>query len=169
MALTVYDIVKGINQAAANSWDGGWDENYEKVLVGLKREEGDPILDKRVMDGFKVALQGPLMRLTYQTELKLKEVYQTKFEEDITARIEDIVKFIKKEYKKLTKESLNLDPVMKEPHIKVDYISNVRAYAIAHQIFKVTELEDKMSDPGKSAEEKFEDAMKSWLEQTKKK
>ena len=44
---TVYEIVQGLSQAAANAYDGALDENGEPLLAGLKREEGNPILDKR--------------------------------------------------------------------------------------------------------------------------
>ena len=53
------DIVRGIAQAAANSYDGAHDEKYsldgEAHKVGLKREEGDPIIDSRIMDGFSTS------------------------------------------------------------------------------------------------------------------
>ena len=49
---TVLEIVRGLSQAAANAYDGALDENGELLQVGLNREEGNPILDKRVMDGF---------------------------------------------------------------------------------------------------------------------
>ena len=52
----ILDIINGISQAAANAYDGALDENGEPLKVGLKREEGNPILDKRVMDGFNVTL-----------------------------------------------------------------------------------------------------------------
>ena len=48
---SILDIIKGLNQAAANAYDGALDENNEPLLVGLNREEGDPIIDSRVMDG----------------------------------------------------------------------------------------------------------------------
>ena len=55
---SVLDIVRGISQAAANAYDGSHDERYaadgKARKIGLNREEGDPILDSRVMDGFKV-------------------------------------------------------------------------------------------------------------------
>ena len=60
---TVYEIVQGLSQAAANAYDGALDENGEPLLAGLKREEGDPILDKRVMHGFKVTFYGNMMCL----------------------------------------------------------------------------------------------------------
>ena len=47
----ILDIVRGLSQAAANAYDG-----YENVdeKIGLKREEGHPITDSRVVDGFRV-------------------------------------------------------------------------------------------------------------------
>ena len=53
---TVYEIVQGLSQAAANAYDGALGEDGKPLVAGLKREEGDPILDKRVMDGFNVGL-----------------------------------------------------------------------------------------------------------------
>ena len=46
---TVYEIVQGLSQAAANAYDGALDEKGEMLEAGLQREEGDPILDKRVI------------------------------------------------------------------------------------------------------------------------
>ena len=39
---TVYEIIQGLSQAAANVSDGALDENGEPVQAGLKREEGRP-------------------------------------------------------------------------------------------------------------------------------
>ena len=46
---TVYEIVQGLSQAAANAYDGALDENNELLKIGLNREEGDMLHDKRVM------------------------------------------------------------------------------------------------------------------------
>ena len=47
---TILDVIKGLNQAAANAYDGyQMDEE-----VGLRREEGHPLIDSRVIDGFSV-------------------------------------------------------------------------------------------------------------------
>ena len=58
---SVLDIVRGISQAAANAYDGSQDEKYsldgEARKIGLKREEGDPIIDSRVVDGFNVRIR----------------------------------------------------------------------------------------------------------------
>ena len=105
---TVYEIVQGLSQAAANAYDGALDENGEPLLAGLKREEGDPILDKRVMDGFGVKFYGNMMCLSYMSEVQLKEVYANGFESDVESQLSEIVKFLQKEYKKITGKSVSL-------------------------------------------------------------
>jgi hypothetical protein len=72
---TVYEIVQGLSQAAANAYDGALGEDNEPIVAGLRREDGDPILDKRVMDGFNVRFIGDMMCLSYHSEVMLKEVY----------------------------------------------------------------------------------------------
>ena len=44
-AVTSYDIVKALSQAAS-VYDGAHDKDGEPIKAGLKREEGNPILDK---------------------------------------------------------------------------------------------------------------------------
>ena len=39
---TTYEIVQGLAQAAANSFDGALNEEGEPLAAGLQREEGDP-------------------------------------------------------------------------------------------------------------------------------
>ena len=92
---TVLEIVQGIQQAAANAYDGALDENGEPLKVGLRREEGHPILDKRVMDGFGVNFIGNILRIKYQGEVTLREVYKGDFEGEIAQRLQDISSFLK--------------------------------------------------------------------------
>ncbi len=106
---TVLDVIKGLNQAAANAYDGALDENGEALQVGLDREEGHPIIDSRIIDGFKVRFAGPKMIVTYQSEMRVNEIHpRNQFENEINAKFADIVKFLKKEYKKITKGSVSL-------------------------------------------------------------
>ena len=111
---TVYDIIKGINQAAANAYDGSHDKRFvkddEDKSVGLKREEGCPIVDSRVLDGFKVRMSGPKLIVTYQSEVPLAAFHNAKLDEEMEAIFADIIKFLKKEYKSITKDSLSLSP-----------------------------------------------------------
>ena len=105
---TTMEIVQGISQIMANSYDGALDSEGQPIKVGLKREEGHPILDSRVMDGFKVSFHGNKICIHYHAEIKLKDVYARGFESDLEQMIEDIAGFIKKEYRKLTGTSLTL-------------------------------------------------------------
>ena len=89
-----YDVVKGIAQAAANAYDGALDENGEPIKIGLKREEGHPVLDSRTMDGFKVKVNGDKLILTYQSDTKLKEVYGGDYEGELEQTMTDIVSFL---------------------------------------------------------------------------
>ena len=84
---TVYEIVQGLSQAAANAYDGAMTEDGEPIKAGLKREEGDPLIDKRVMDGFNVKFHGNMMRLSYMSEVTLKEVYANGFESDVESQM----------------------------------------------------------------------------------
>ena len=93
---TVYEIVQGLSQAAANAYDGALDADGEPIKAGLQREEGDPILDKRVMDGFNVSFYGNMMCIKYQAEVQHKEVYANGFEQEVEQRITDIASFLKK-------------------------------------------------------------------------
>ena len=85
---TVLEIIQGINQAAANAaWDGAHEESLQADgkarSAGLQRENGHYIHDRRVMDGFNVKFHGPVLRLTYQAETRIKEVKANGFEHHI--------------------------------------------------------------------------------------
>jgi len=106
---TVLDVIKGLNQAAANAYDGALDENGEPLKIGLNREDGHPILDGRIIDGFKVRFAGPKMIVIYQSEMRVDELHpRNQFENEVEAKFGDIIKFLKKEYKNITKGSVTL-------------------------------------------------------------
>ena len=157
---TVYEIVQGLSQAAANAYDGALDENNEPLKVGLQREDGDPILDKRIMDGFKVRFAGNTMHLTYMSEVQLKRVHENGFESDVASTISEVVKFLKKEYRKITGSSVTLTQV-EEPDIRVESTSNVRSFLTAVQQFTVGGLEEEMNNEtgSKAPNEYWQDFM----------
>jgi len=109
---TTLEIIRGIAQAAANVYDGAHDEgsSYDGKArkIGLRREEGHMINDRRVIDGFNVKFMGNVLRVTYQGEVQLKEVYANDFESNMEQTFAEIVKFLKKEYKDITKNTLSL-------------------------------------------------------------
>ena len=69
---TVLDVVRGISQAAANAYDGSHDERYtadgEERKAGLRREEGDSMLETREIDGFKVKFHGNKLNILYNAD-----------------------------------------------------------------------------------------------------
>ena len=86
--------VQTLAQAAALAYDGGTDANGEPLKIGLRREEGDFVKDSRHLDGFNVRFAGDVLTITYQTDIKLKEVYGGGFEEEMERVMSDIAKYL---------------------------------------------------------------------------
>ena len=166
---SVYEIIQGINQAAANaSWDGAHEESLQADAkartAGLQREDGHYINDRRVMDGFNVKFMGPVLRLTYQAETRIKEVQDNGFENEIAGRLQEIVKFLKKEYKAITGNTLALTKEG-DHHILVQRISNYRTDVQAHCDYKIGGLTDVVEVNKGTDKERLDDAIKNWLAQ----
>jgi hypothetical protein len=158
----VIEIVRGISQAVSNIHDGATDENGDPVLIGLRREKEVPITDKRVMDGFSIRLHGDKLCLYYNSEITMQEVHSNGFENDIESIMADIVKHIKKEYKKVVGSSLELKKEG-ETDIHVQTMSRVRSWLTACQVFIVKSYE-KAVDPIKGeSKDSLEKKFKDWL------
>lgn len=157
MATTI-EIMKGISQVMSMSYDGATDSQGEPAAVGIKREEGSPILDSRVIDGFSVRMvASDKLCIIYNVEMKIKDVHSSDFESDIESAIAAVKSFVQKEYKKCTKQTLSLK---EEGPTKVDveYISRVRTSVKACQFYKVAGL------PTSEVEEyQLDDSIKNWL------
>jgi hypothetical protein len=157
------EIVNGISQVMANSHDGALDDKGEPIKVGLKREEGDPIIDCRVMDGFKVSFHGPQLCIHYHSELKLKDVHAKGFESDLEQMIADIAKFIKKEYKKVTGSALSLKSAGDCDAI-VQQTSRVRTWVQAKQYFDIGGIDDDTEAINGESKDSVDSKFKSFLE-----
>ena len=161
---TTYEIIQGLAQAAANSYDGALGEDYEPVNDGiLRREEGNALIDQRVMDGFNVKFYGNMMCLSYQSEIKLKEVYAGGFEEEMDQRITDISGWLKKEYKKITGNEVSLTEEG-EVDILVQNSSRVRSWVQATKRYRVGGLAEDMAVLPES-ERTAEGSWKKFLDQ----
>ena len=164
---TTLEIIRGISQAAANAYDGAHIEGYSSDgkarTVGLKREEGDPITDKRVMDGFKVKFYGNKLCIKYHSEVQLKEVYGGSFESDTESMINDIAKFLKKEYKIITGDSLSLTPDG-EVDIIVQNTSRVRTWCQAHRFYNIGSISDAEEVRGESDKKRMDKDFKKFLD-----
>ena len=172
MSSNTLEIIQGLAQAAANAYDGSHDERFvrdgEVKKIGLKREEGCPIMDNRVMDGFKVKFSGDSMCIHYQSDIKLKEVYAGGFEDEIGRRLNSIKKFLQKEYKAITGNSITLTkPEDSEMEILVQSTSRVRSFVQAHCWYKIGKLD---SEPILSPSEgKVDKAIRDFLSLSSKK
>jgi len=168
---SVYEIIQGINQAAANAYDGSHAEELQADgrarVVGLDREDGHYINDRRVMDGFNVVFHGPLLRIKYQSEARIKDVKNNGFEDDIISKLKDIVKFLKKEYKAITGDTLTLT-LEGEHHILVQRMSNYRTDVQAHCDYRIGGLKevDPIDPDQKAATE--DNAVRNFLDQAAK-
>ena len=157
---SILDVIKGLNQAAANAYDG-----YETMdeKIGLRREEGDPIIDSRVMDGFSVKFSADKMVIGYQSEVLMKEVHpRGQFENEIERRFKDIVKYLKKEYKNITNSSVNLTEVA-EADILVQSTSRIRNWVQATKQYKIGGAGEAESLK-KPSSDKMEDGIKKFLD-----
>ena len=139
---TTLEIINGISQALSRGFDGALDDkSREPISIGLRREEGDPLVDSRVMDGFSARIGGDRLYISYHCEPPLKEVHNHSFESEIESMIEKVKSFIQKEYKKVTKSSLSLSEPS-EIKVLVEYISRIRCSAKAVKCYKIGGMSD---------------------------
>ena len=162
---TTYEIVQGIHQAAANAYDGSHDERFTgedlAKKIGLKREEGCPIKDSRVIDGFNVKIAGNELHIIYHTECTAKNSHKTSLVSDIEQTIADIVKYLKSEYRKVAEGSLSL---LKPSEVDIDmqYISRQRVSIVAKQSFELGGVDAEPNTP-ESSEDRLDKAIKDFL------
>ena len=157
------EIVRGISQVIANSYDGATDDKGEPIKIGLKREEGHPILDSRVMDGFRGSYHGSQLCIHYHSEVKLKEVHANGFESDLEQMIENIASFIKKEYKKVTGSALSLKKVGELDAI-VQNTSRVRAWVQAKCYYDIGGLDDSTEGVNEESADRLDDSFRKFLD-----
>jgi hypothetical protein len=143
---TTLEIIDCISQVLANTYDGALDESGEPVKIGLRREEGNPLVDQRVMDGFGASVSGDRLHIKYHAEIPLKEVHSNGFEGEMESMVESVKSFIQKEYKKIKKSALGLsDP--SEVDVLVEYISRIRCSVKVHKCYKISSLEAETNMP----------------------
>ena len=163
MSSNTLEIIQGLAQAAANAYDGAHDERFtldgQVKKVGLRREEGCPIMDKRVNDGFSVKFYADSMIINYQSDTRLKDVQDPKYEQEVERMLNEVKKFLQKEYKAITGNGVTLKK-KGEPKILVQSTSNVRTFVQAYQHYTISGIKgDAPYEPT------VRDITKKWLEQ----
>ena len=158
---TTLEIVNAISQVLANTYDGALDESGEPIKIGLRREEGNPLVDHRVMDGFGAYVSADRLHIKYHAEIPLKEVHSNGFEGEMESMVEKVKSFIQKEYNKVAKGSLSLsDP--SEVDVLVEYISRIRCSVKVHKCFKIGGTDSESND-GNSEERPTDPAFDKML------
>ena len=103
------------------------------------------------------------MHLTYESNIQLKEVHATGFESDVDQRLSDIAKWLKKEYRKITGQSVTLTEEG-EVDVMVQNISNMRTWVQAKKHYKVGGLSEEMQIEAES-KSTLDKSWKSFLDQ----
>ena len=136
---TTLEIIDCISQVLANTYDGALDESGEPVKIGLRREEGTPLVDHRVMDGFGAFIAGDRLHIKYHAEIPLKEVHANGFESEMEAMVENIKSYIQGQYQKIKKNALTLTEPS-EVDVLVEYISRIRTSVKVHKCYKISAI-----------------------------
>jgi hypothetical protein len=142
---TTYEIVQGIQQAVANAYDGAPRDDEEKIKIGLKREDGNPTLHSRQgqMDGFGCKISKNVLMITYNTEVLIKDIHDMggveKYQDEMGQVMGNIVKYLKKEYKKVTGSSLKLKKVG-DIDTLIQPLSKIRNIVQSYCYYRITGL-----------------------------
>lgn len=151
----IYEIVRGIGQAMSLAYDGPTYKEDEDNKIGLRREEGNPLVDKRIMDGFKVKVGGRKLTINYHAEIPLHEISKmgpSKFEGEIEDTIEKCLTFLKKKYKEVTGKVLSVKEAKRETKsgksekdfdVLIQPISRFRTSITAHKCYELTGIPDR--------------------------
>ena len=156
---SILEVINGISQALHAKHHGG-------AEIGLKREtedllQGCSIYDPRIMDGFGVQFQGDMLILKYHSEMPLTAVHDKNFETDIRQTVKDVASFIKKEFKKTTKKSLDITErgdisiMVQSANRRTSYVNAVQTYQI--------EGVDGFDKEETESHQNFSDIAKRWL------
>jgi len=164
------DVIKGISQVMAQTYDGARDEKGEPIKAGLRREDVPALTscECRLLDGFRARVTHysdknnsfPCLIVSYQSELKLEEAHNPKLGEDVEEHISEALKYLKKEFKKVTKKELSVE---KHGDVKmlVEELSKIRVFVTAQCHYKIGGVDmPKLEDP-KDVERSKQ--LQSWL------
>lgn len=134
---SVLDVLNMLSVAAGNAFDGALDDEGNPKEIGLSREEEVTIKDRRLMDGFGVKFNGNKVIVSYTAEMMLVHLHNMDIKKEVAEKIAAALKYLKKEYRKLTSKTLTLTQEDKEPKILMQSISRVRTWVQATQAFKL--------------------------------
>lgn len=160
---SIYDLAIAIsNVMGQKGYDGAGTQ------IGLKREEGDPILDSRVMDGFSARVHGNQLIVTYHSMMSPRDFHRKKdpamaLKQDLKDMFDNIEKFLKTEVAKLKVGSLRLSQVGEDDAI-IQYLNRGRYNCVAKRVYNIlgTDAEGVASEEQRKHKE---DVIKSFVKE----
>lgn len=159
------EILKGISQAVANGHDGASYLIPGRSELKLKREEDNPInMSRELFDGFGARIHGNQLIVSYESEVPINDVHKDNFESEVEGMIGQIVKYLKKEYKRLTSKELKLTAVKDSMRTLVQTISRQRTWVIAKKVFKIGGLTDMDTVEDTKSKDSIDKKWKSFLD-----
>ena len=102
------------------------------------------------------------IRDSYQADIMLKEIYGGNFENEMSRMINEIKKFLQREYKSITGNSVTLTKAG-DISIMAQSISRVRNFVQAHQYYNISGIKED-PDAGGSENRKIEDSFRKFLD-----
>jgi hypothetical protein len=164
------DVIKGISQVMAQTYDGARDENGQPIKAGLRREKVAPLTscDCRLLDGFRARVTHhadkdgsfPCLIVSYQSELKLEEAHNPKLGEDVEDHIAEALKYLKKEFKKVTGKELTVEKYG-DVKMLVEEMSRIRIFVTAQCHYKINNVDMPKLEDQKDVERS--EHLQKWL------
>lgn len=152
-------IIQGLSQVQRNTHDGARDADGKLLDTGLSRDQEVDFRDPKVMDGFRIKLSANTLRLTYHTEFPLHQTLDKRFHTDVEQTVADVISYIKKEYKKVTGDTLTLTQ-KGDMDIEMSHTSSIRNWVVASCLYEIGGIDNDNTDQNKKDLDK---AVKDWL------
>jgi hypothetical protein len=164
------EVIKGISQVMAQTYDGARDEKGEPIKVGLRREKVPPLssCECRLLDGFRARVTHysdknssfPCLIMSYQSEIKLQEAHNPKLMQDVEELIADALKYLKKEFKKVTGKELSVEK-HGDSKMLVEELSKIRVNLTAQCHYKISGIDMPKLENEKDVERS--EQLQKWL------
>ena len=106
-------------------------------------------------------MSGPILTISYQSDIKLKDVYAGDIEADVEEMIQNVANFLKKEFKKITGDALTLT-AEGDIDVLVQNTSKVRVFVVGKRNYKVGNLAD-VIEVGLPSEERLDKSIRDFI------
>ena len=159
----IYDIALAIsNVMGQKGYDGAG------AQIGLKREEGDPILDSRIMDGFSARVSGNQLHINYHSMMTAADFHSKKdpamaLKQNLKDTFDNIEKFLKTEVGKLNVGKLRLKQVGEDDAL-IQYLNRNRYNCVAKRVYEILGVDGEAPKSDKQRHHKDE-VLKSFIKE----